>query len=751
MEIIDLNVKAYKKQSPLRIVIIFVLGVFVGFALFYIYSQINPPPKETPSPVPPVSQTSEEKKEEPIKPSESPIINEEQKLLSELESMAPLIYILDENKFSDSTINMLKQIRPFAILVKPAQGTLDKNKFLSLLQNIRDGIRNSNSDLPLFAMNLDLNLLKSFPEFQDLPKLSDFNTNTETAKITEAGTLYAKNIREWGISMFFGPMIELYVPGRVPETEKANYIGETTEAIQWIGLSFGQGLWEGKVIPVTKSFPSKTLALKKEIDGKINIALEVDNPGGDINQAISQLATWLFPFSEAVHQNLPALLVSHVSIPLLDDENPYLPASVSQKIIYGLIRGKWGYDGILIADDIAEYPLNGNATYTDIALQMTGVGIDLICISLEDANEISQIINTIEQNISKEAKEERCMKLAKLVSAVCPLPKKEIKDTTPSSESPLIARQQELPIPESQEVTPPPPPEIPPTKTVDTPKPPESVPPPAEEITPPEIPQKETTPTDRNTESSAPQMASTAPAETKSTEKSVAQDLVQIATEAIPPKAEKPPETSQQIIKEETKAEQEKKPSQKEPQPPGTKAINHKIARGETLYNIAQRYQVKPKDLMAWNGIQDPNLIKYGFSLVVYIPQDMEISQPRQKPQTQQEKPTPPTTEIPAITPITLPKTVSSDTTNTQPQPSSEPVEEKPKNEESQIQEKNNTSPTKETIIYTVKYGDTLDSIARDMRVTKEEIIQINNLKKPYLLPAGRKLKIPHVPKVGFN
>jgi hypothetical protein len=41
--------KAYKRQSPFRMVAIFVLGIVVGFALFYIYSQLSsPPPKETP-------------------------------------------------------------------------------------------------------------------------------------------------------------------------------------------------------------------------------------------------------------------------------------------------------------------------------------------------------------------------------------------------------------------------------------------------------------------------------------------------------------------------------------------------------------------------------------------------------------------------------------------------------------------------------------------------------------------------------
>ncbi len=65
---------------------------------------------------------------------------------------------------------------------------------------------------------------------------------TDISKIAEAGTSYAQKARELGISMFLGPMIELYVAGRVPETDKGYYFGDTTESIQKIGLSFAQGI-----------------------------------------------------------------------------------------------------------------------------------------------------------------------------------------------------------------------------------------------------------------------------------------------------------------------------------------------------------------------------------------------------------------------------------------------------------------------------------------------------------------------------
>ncbi len=771
MEVIDLNVKAYKKQSPFRMIAIFVLGVVVGFALFYIYSQLSSPPSKEISIQPQIVQQKEpgetEESTQKETPSPEPKETEEQKLVKELENMSPLVYLVDEEKLNDEMLNVLQQIHPFAVAIRHSGENVDRDNFLGLLQKIRNVTQQSGSDLPLFAMKFDLNYLPSFPEFQGLPKISDFNMETDISKIAEAGTSYAQKARELGISMFLGPMIELYVAGRVPETDKGYYFGDTTESIQKIGLSFAQGIWQGKVVPVIKSFPGKSLAQKKEIDNKTSFVLEVDNPGGDMNQAISQLATWLFPFSEAVHQGLPALLVSHVAIPLLDDENPYLPASVSQKVIQGLIREKWNYQGIIIADDISEYPLDGSETYTDVALRMTGVGIDLICTSLGDVNELTKMVNVIEQNISKEAKEERCMKLAKLVMAVRPLPVKK-EEMAPSMEAIPPAEPTTSPVPtETTSIA-----QGPASASPETP-----VEPPKEEITP-------TSPdsTEQQTSSTAEQSPTT-PEASKTPETKVAQDLTQIVTETKPiseeqtteknsvaeaPKgetattkpAEKTPkeetatekpvsdskeEKKEEVVKEVTKnVEKAEVPKsiQKAPQPPGTKAIYHQIARGETLYAIAQRYNVKPKDIMAWNGIDNPNLIKYGSKLIIYVPESMNVSSTGQKPSS---------VKRPEIAPVSVPTTESEKNSNNI---QLQPVEENSKNEETataaSAQEKPST-PSGEMTIYIVKHGDTLDSIARDTHVPKEEIIKLNNLKKPYILPSGRKLKVPRVPKVGFN
>ena len=62
------------------------------------------------------------------------------------------------------------------------------------------------------------------------------------------------------------------------------------------------------------------------------------------------------------------------------------------------------------------------------------------------------------------------------------------------------------------------------------------------------------------------------------------------------------------------------KPHNPSPAPAGGKKIVITIASGDTLWGIAQEYGVTVQELCQWNGIKDPNYIRAGASLTIYLP-----------------------------------------------------------------------------------------------------------------------------------
>ncbi|MFN8397518.1 MAG: LysM domain-containing protein [Bacteroidia bacterium] len=59
-------------------------------------------------------------------------------------------------------------------------------------------------------------------------------------------------------------------------------------------------------------------------------------------------------------------------------------------------------------------------------------------------------------------------------------------------------------------------------------------------------------------------------------------------------------------------------PPQKKPvEPFKSKTIFHEVAKGETLYSIAKRYEEKVEQIRAWNGMTEASVLKAGTRIVV--------------------------------------------------------------------------------------------------------------------------------------
>jgi LysM repeat protein len=110
--------------------------------------------------------------------------------------------------------------------------------------------------------------------------------------------------------------------------------------------------------------------------------------------------------------------------------------------------------------------------------------------------------------------------------------------------------------------------------------------------------------------------------------------------------------------------------------------VTHVVVTGDTLYSIALHYGVSVNDLMAANNITNPNYIRVGQVLVI---------------------------PLSGVTPTPTP-------TGQAPQPT--------------------------PIIYTVRRGDTLYSLARRYGTTVEAIARDNNIVNPNLIYVGQQLVI---------
>ncbi len=132
------------------------------------------------------------------------------------------------------------------------------------------------------------------------------------------------------------------------------------------------------------------------------------------------------------------------------------------------------------------------------------------------------------------------------------------------------------------------------------------------------------------------------------------------------------------------------------------------VQAGDSLSRIAQQHGVTTRRLVEANQLRDPNQIREGQELI--IPGVTETRSPAER-----------TTPAPEPTPEREPA----------PAPTPEPTPAAP------------DLSADDAFPYTARAGDTLDQIARDFAVLKEDLLRINNMTGDETLRSGQTVLIP--------
>ena len=155
----------------------------------------------------------------------------------------------------------------------------------------------------------------------------------------EVGRRISAYLTPFGFNLCFAPPVDTVVN----EEPGAQTYGGEAELVSRMGMAMAQGLREGGMIPCFTHFPGHG-----SMDGTTAKVLS-------IRRTLQELRALEFvPFQNAVDSGAEMLLVSHGWVRSVGDE---IPASVSNIMINGLLRGEWGYDGVIVTDSLRMAPI----------------------------------------------------------------------------------------------------------------------------------------------------------------------------------------------------------------------------------------------------------------------------------------------------------------------------------------------------------------------------------------------------------
>ncbi len=178
------------------------------------------------------------------------------------------------------------------------------------------------------------------------------------------GALIGLDCAGAGLDVACAPVLDLRMPGAHDAIGDRAY-SHDPDAVARMGRAMADGLMAAGVQPVAKHAPGH---------GRATVDSHLDLPRVD---AAQDLADDLRPFAACA--GLPWMMTAHL---LYEGLDPGWPATLSAAVIRHAIRGRIGFGGVLVSDDLAMNALTGTpgeradravAAGCDIAMHCSGV------------------------------------------------------------------------------------------------------------------------------------------------------------------------------------------------------------------------------------------------------------------------------------------------------------------------------------------------------------------------------------------
>ena len=139
-----------------------------------------------------------------------------------------------------------------------------------------------------------------------------------------------------GFDINFAPVADL--PIRESALLKTRAFGKSPESVSRAAAAFARGTLAGGLLPCLKHFPGHGGAVEDS-----HKVLPKDM------RSVGEMAPQLRVFREILKSRAFPVMTAHVEFPLIEKG---APATFSQTLLRGLLREKWGFEGLIVSDDI---------------------------------------------------------------------------------------------------------------------------------------------------------------------------------------------------------------------------------------------------------------------------------------------------------------------------------------------------------------------------------------------------------------
>ncbi|MDP3178891.1 MAG: beta-N-acetylhexosaminidase [Spirochaetaceae bacterium] len=186
------------------------------------------------------------------------------------------------------------------------------------------------------------------------------------ADIRELARIAGTELLALGMDWDLAPVADVNVNPLNPVIGVRSY-GQDPASVAELATAFAAGLADAGVLATAKHFPGHG---DTTVDSHLDLPL--------VPHSAERLeAVELIPFRALVRSLVPVIMTAHVRFPAYESEP--IPATLSRKVITGLLRGALGFRGIIATDCMEMKAIAGR--FPDAAVMAVEAGCDMITVS----------------------------------------------------------------------------------------------------------------------------------------------------------------------------------------------------------------------------------------------------------------------------------------------------------------------------------------------------------------------------------
>lgn len=254
----------------------------------------------------------------------------------------------------------------------------------------------------------------------------------------DVGQAIGEELKALGINMNLAPDFDVNNNPDNPVIGVRSF-GSSPELVAELGIAYTKGLQKTGVAATAKHFPGHG-------DTAVDSHLGLPEVPYDLER-LKEVE--LYPFQKAMEAGIDAIMTAHVTFPKIDDTKVIskkdgtlisLPATLSHKVLTGLMREEMGYDGVIITDALNMGAIQDHFGSVDAAIRAVKAGTDIALMPVGLKEVADGLYEAVE---SGEISEER---LEASVERILTLKVKRgiIKEENPAPISEIVANANEV-------------------------------------------------------------------------------------------------------------------------------------------------------------------------------------------------------------------------------------------------------------------------------------------------------------------